>query len=652
MIKKFLLALAIILVACAAVFTSCGKLSEDTDHEHSYLERTFDPKCTEDGRHEKICIICNDVVLLEVLPAKGHALNDWQTKAEPSCISGKSEERVCMDCGAVVETKVGPALGHTLGEWQVVKDATCSQNLIEEKICKTCGIVAETRTGEKIIHEYVQAEIKGTCAVGAHILHTCRFCGDSYSSNFSEVREEHIEGDWIVESAPTCHADGIRKKICSVCSTGLRFEPIAMDPDNHSFTVESVAPEGDNPGYTKYTCKLCQYELTNAYESNYLPSQIYEMAVNSTVRIEARNKDGKMHSLGSGFFITEDGQIATNYHVIAGAYSLKVKLYSGVEYDVVKVKGYDILKDIAVIQIDAQGTQALRIAAEAPKTGDPVYTLGSPLGIDDVFTDGVVSNPDKLLNGKHVIVFSAPIAAGNSGGPLLNARGEVVGINTEVALDGQNLNFAILGSVVTDLDKSGEKTVYETYIECMNISGVNSLAYYIMLNGKQDKENETYTITKTVQAEGSSYGRNCRFIYNAKLSSVIVSVDWISGGRLIYSIELFINGIKDEYEIKMFDHTWSQYTAEGKITTKHQAVSNEGTLDTALLNKIFTFSYVNYPASKGDPLTVESAKKLIGMAYIHMLEKLEVLLAESNTELTLEIFKLQPVSIPEPTPEE
>ena len=104
MTRKFLLAFAILLIACVMIFVSCDGLSENTDHEHSYLERTFNPSCVEDGRHEKICIICNDVVLLEVLPAKGHAPNEWQVTSEPTCISGKAEERVCMDCGTVVET--------------------------------------------------------------------------------------------------------------------------------------------------------------------------------------------------------------------------------------------------------------------------------------------------------------------------------------------------------------------------------------------------------------------------------------------------------------------------------------------------------------------------------------------------------------------
>ena len=650
--KRIYIALALLLLVLCVAFSSCSKLSEDTDHEHNYLERTFDPNCLEDGRKEKICIVCNDVILLEVLPAKGHNLNDWQTKVEATCTENKVEERVCKDCGTVVETNVTAALGHTPGEWQVVKDATCSQNLIEERICKVCGVVSDTRTGAKIIHEYVQAQIKGTCAVGAHILHTCRFCGDSYRSDFSEVREEHVEGDWIVESAPTCNADGIRKKICSICSTGLRFEPIAMDTDNHSFTVESVAPDENNPGYTKYTCKLCKYELTNAYESNYLPSQIYEMIVNSTVRIEARNKDGKMHSLGSGFFITEDGQIATNYHVIAGAYNIKVKLYNGMEYDAVKVKGYNIAKDIAVIQIDAADTQALRISAQAPKTGDPVYTLGSPLGVDDVFTDGVVSNPSKLVNGLNMIVFSAPITSGNSGGPLVNARGEVIGITTQTAIDGQNLNFAIQSSSVTELDKSTDKTVYETYLECMNVSGANALAYYIMLNGKYNETEERYTMSVVIQAEGSNYGRNCRFIYDVNASSVIVSVDWISGGRNIYSIELYIDAIKEEYTIKMFDHVWSQYTAEGTLSTKIQAVDKDGSLDTSVLNKIFKFTYINYPSANGDPLTVDTAKRLIGMAYIHMLDAIEDFLESSNTELTLEIFHLQPAKAYEEKSEE
>ncbi|MBO5312446.1 MAG: trypsin-like peptidase domain-containing protein [Clostridia bacterium] len=654
--RLFYILATVLLLICCLLTVSCDKLSEDADHEHSYLERTFDATCLEDGRREKICIECNDIILLEVLPAMGHTPNDWQVRTIATCVDEQVEERVCKDCAAVVETRVSDPLGHKLGDWQVKVDATCSQSLIEEKLCKVCGLSAETRTGAKITHDYVQAEIKGTCAVGAHILHTCRFCGDSYESNFSEVREAHTEGGWIVEKAPTCIADGRKMQICSVCSQGLSYEPIPMVKENHSFIVESVPPEGENPGYTKYTCKLCPHEFISKYSSNYLPSQIYEMIVSSTVRIESYSKDGRLQGVGSGFFITEDGQIATNFHVIAGAYILKVKTYGGEEYDVIAVKGYDIGRDVAVIQINAVGFSHLELAEEAPKTGDAVYTLGSPFGLDDVFTDGVVSNPNKFVNGLDVVVFSAPVAPGNSGGPLVNGRGEVLGINTQMVNDAQALNFAIVASYVTELNKEGEQTVVEMYAECLKTNAVKVLAYHLMLNGTKIDE-DTYVITKVVQPEGDSYGRNIRFIYSSEKSYVVVSVDWVSEGRTIYSFELVLDSVKEKYAFKMFDHTWSQYTAEAIISASVQASGENGVIENALMEEIFDFTFINYPAEKGDPLNVESVKKLMSMAYMHLLEYFDAELSNSVTELTLEHFnfvsleKDEPELPPEENPE-
>ena len=639
--KRIIFLLMLALALCSAFLVSCENSTEDLDHVHDYIERTIDADCTNDGRKEKICIVCSNIEVLSAVPAKGHNPNDWQTKTEATCTVNKVEERICKDCNAVVETKVHPVIGHDLGEWQVITDASCTQNLIEGKICRVCATVVETKVGSKIQHDYIQAVIGSTCLVGEHVLHTCRFCGDTYESDFSKPNEAHVDGGWVVDTAPTCTSDGIRKKICSVCSKGLSFEPIAMDPNNHSFMVETFLPEGDNEGYVKYTCKLCQFEMVNEYEANFLPSQIYEMIVSSTVRIEGCDKNGNMHNLGSGFFISDKGEIVTNYHVIAGAYQLKVKLYGGEQYWAVQVKGYDIKNDIAVIKIDLEGNSYLKLSTDSVKTGDPVYALGSPLGVDDIFTDGVVSNPSKLINGVYYIAFSAPISTGNSGGPLVNSRGEVVGINSQTAIDSQNLNFALPASVAAELDKSGEKTVHEVYLETLGISGINTLTYYVVLNYDKVTSDGKYIVSKTLVEESQgTYGRILRITYDKEAKALSVSVNWVEGGKDLYTIEILLDSIGESYEIRMFDHVWSQYTAEGTISTKEQAINVNGTVDSSVYFKIFKFDYINYPES-GGTLTKSAVRQLFGMAYIYTLNGMNELFAETETELTLEHFNLQ-----------
>lgn len=644
--SKIFYLLALALVMCCFFTVACT--TEELDHEHNYTERTFNATCVKDGRQEKICTECEDVILVAVIPAKGHNPSEWQVKTLPTCTVNKIEEKVCMDCGETVETKVHELVGHTPSDWQVLTDASCSENLIEGKICTVCAELVERRVGEKLLHDFVAMPITGTCAVGAHILHTCKLCGYSERTDFEKVTDSHTEGVWIVEIAPTCTSDGVKKQICTTCSTTLNREAITMDPNNHSFLVETLPPEADGVGYTKHICKECGYEITNAYETNLLPSQIYEMIASATVRIESCNKDGKLQSVGSGFFISENGEIVTSYHVIAGAYNLKVKLYGGTEYPVATVKGYDVASDLAILKVDLTGNSYLKISTSSVKTGDPVYALGSPLGIDDVFTDGVVSNPSKSFDGIKHIVFSAPVAPGNSGGPLVNSQGEVVGINNQIATDGQNLNFAIAIEVLNKLDTTNEKSVYDTYLECLSISGVNALKYYVMLNYDEHTIDGKYIINSEISKETSTaYGRAFQLIYDEDEGLLYISINWLSENKPLYSAEFILDGMNEEYSLRFYDHAWSQYTAKGKLSTVTRAISDNGALDASVYSKILSFDFINYANSGSNVFTKDKLKALYGMAYIHMLDSFNTVLSESGTELTLEHFNLQEYEVKE-----
>ncbi len=146
--------------------------------------------------------------------------------------------------------------------------------------------------------------------------------------------------------------------------------------------------------------------------------------------------------VGSGFIITSDGYIVTNYHVIEDAVSIMVILADGTEYDA-EVIGYDQLSDVAVLKVDAQNLPALVIGnSDAVVVGDTVIAIGCPSGIDlaGTATRGMVSMVNREISitdsyGRiqkmmSVIQIDAAINPGNSGGPLLNTRGEVIGINT------------------------------------------------------------------------------------------------------------------------------------------------------------------------------------------------------------------------------
>ena len=694
--KLVCIAMLLVALACCLFVASCS--NEELDHTHDYQERILNadgapcngPSCTKDARKEKICVVCNDIVVLEVYPAKGHNPNEWQVKTEPTCTVNKVEEKLCKDCGETVETKVYPANGHKAGEWQtitnptctvnevkgklctvcgdtvetsveplqghnkseewqIVTNASCTENLVKGKSCTKCGEIVETFVGEKLEHDYDEATVLGTCSKGEHKLYTCKLCGYFFESEFLKPTEAHTEGGWVIEKASTCSSEGVKMQICNSCGEALNRQNIPVDPNNHSFLVETFPPVNeDDVGYTKHTCKSCGYEVKNIYEANNTPAQIYEMIASSTVRIEGLDKNGKMHNVGSGFFISAEGEIVTNYHVIAGAYQLKVKLYGGEEYMVVAVRGYSIKDDLAVLKVDIEGNSYLKLSTSEVKTGDPVYALGSPLGVDCVFTSGIVSNPSKAVNGVNMVVFTAPISSGNSGGPLVNTRGEVVGINNQVAEKGQNLNFALPAQMITSLELGADQTVYEVYAECLKSSGINVLAYYLLLN--YDRHEGTRYILESVVVEevDGKYGRTVQLVYDSDKKEITVSTNWVDSGKLLYSIEFVLDGIKNEYKVKFFDHGWSQYTVEGTVSTSIQAISTGTGVHSSVFDKIFTFAYVNYgTTTNNSTLTASIAKQLVGIAYVDMLSGFNTILEASETELTLDIFNFQLPQIPE-----
>lgn len=156
----------------------------------------------------------------------------------------------------------------------------------------------------------------------------------------------------------------------------------------------------------------------------------------------------KAIALGSGFIINEDGYILTNNHVIKDADEIKVKLYDEVEYQA-KVLGYDPETDIALIKIDANKKLPFASLGNSSelKIGSWVVAIGNPYGHNHTVTQGIVSAKGRVLPEVSVyndfIQTDASINQGNSGGPLIDITGKVVGINTAIDPRGQGLGFSI-----------------------------------------------------------------------------------------------------------------------------------------------------------------------------------------------------------------
>ena len=186
--------------------------------------------------------------------------------------------------------------------------------------------------------------------------------------------------------------------------------------------------------------------INTALAQTTLPAEdIAEKALAATVYLEMKDKNGKTLGIGSGFFV-KSNLIATNYHVIEGAAKGTAKLVGKfITYNIEGVTATDKTNDLVLLKVTAYGIKPLSLGdSDAVRIGATVYVAGNPKGLEGTFSDGIISSRrDKLT--KERLQMTAPISPGSSGGPVLNKKGEVIGVSFAVykSLDAQNLNFAI-----------------------------------------------------------------------------------------------------------------------------------------------------------------------------------------------------------------
>ena len=217
-----------------------------------------------------------------------------------------------------------------------------------------------------------------------------------------------------------------------------------------------------------------------------LPAEdIAEKALAATVYLEMKDTNGKTLGIGSGFFV-KPNLIATNYHVIEGAAKGTAKLVGkNTKYNIEGVTATDKTNDLALLKVTAYGTKPLSLGdSDKIRIGETVYVAGNPKGLEGTFSDGIISSLRDELTRKR-LQMTAPISPGSSGGPVLNKKGEVIGVSVAVhrALDAQNLNFAIPSKYLKKLLEQSKPTIPLSQIKNQDQS-ISAETYLLWGNAK------------------------------------------------------------------------------------------------------------------------------------------------------------------------
>jgi S1-C subfamily serine protease len=197
--------------------------------------------------------------------------------------------------------------------------------------------------------------------------------------------------------------------------------------------IQQVPVESSEPTASNSTLTAAQI-YSNVHKS------VVEITVGS-VQVDPFGGEQQQRGQGSGFVIDSDGHIVTNDHVVEGADTVSVRFWNGDTYDATVV-GTDASTDLAVINVDAPDSvlHPLTVGDSSDvQVGNTVFALGSPFGLEDSFTSGIVSALHRSIEARNgfsindSIQTDAAINHGNSGGPLLNSSGEVIGVNAQIA---------------------------------------------------------------------------------------------------------------------------------------------------------------------------------------------------------------------------
>ncbi|HEX8097722.1 MAG TPA: trypsin-like peptidase domain-containing protein, partial [Pyrinomonadaceae bacterium] len=209
---------------------------------------------------------------------------------------------------------------------------------------------------------------------------------------------------------------------------------------------------------------VCAASLAPCAQQDSLPELVRRVKP-SAVAIETFDARGEKLSRGSGFFVAPD-RVVTNRHVIEGAYRAEVHTTNGGALPVKGVLAVDAEGDIALLKVEPPAglVQPLPLERTSPQEGESIVVIGNPFGLEGSVTNGIVSAVRDIPNFGRIIQITAPISPGSSGSPVVNMRGQVIGVATLQITGGQSLNFAVPSERITQLQTGALMSLSELVV--------------------------------------------------------------------------------------------------------------------------------------------------------------------------------------------
>ena len=373
----------------------------------------------------------------------------------------------------------------------------------------------------------------------------------------------HAFGEWTATKKATCTTDGTKERYCSCGEKQTQtISSSEHQYDNGEITVQATCNQS---GVKTFTCTAanCSHSYTESYSlPTYTATELYNLAVEYVGEIVTYDKSGAELALGTGFVISSDGKIVTNYHVIEKAYSADITI-NNKKYTITSVLAYDENIDLAVVKVNATGLTAATVCKKTVSVGATVYAIGSSRGMTNTYSQGIITYADRVVDGVSHIQHDASITHGNSGGPLINVYGEVIGINTWGISDSQNLNFAVFTAELDNL-------VYGTPMTMAEFYEANFNAYETLLNWVLDNYNYTGDswIEYRFQDSNEKYAiYSLTYFYNSNSLCLVYYYVFNDGDARYISIELSEDTTCLEYYASYTDgyYSYKENVTQGYI---------------------------------------------------------------------------------------